>query len=92
LSEAIPITFGDASLMGFASAQPIRLSSPGLTGRPSIPESQRRSCSTQKPGVLDRPVKPGDDKGECEPRSAAPDDFLLSHARLIVIGIFPNPV
>jgi hypothetical protein len=32
------------------------LSSPGLTGR----------SSNHRPGILDRPVKPGADTGECQ--------------------------
>jgi hypothetical protein len=39
------------------------LSSPGLTGRPSIPPLpviESTSC-----GVLDRPVKPGEDSFDC---------------------------
>jgi len=35
------------------------LSSPGLTGRPSIPEAALLEPISR--GVLDRPVKPGDD-------------------------------
>jgi hypothetical protein len=35
------------------------VSSPGLTGRPSIPE--KSAIETMARGVLDRPVKPGDD-------------------------------
>jgi hypothetical protein len=35
------------------------LSSPGLTGRPSIPETP--AIESRGRGVLDRPVKPGDD-------------------------------
>jgi hypothetical protein len=35
------------------------LSSPGLTGRPSIPEAV--VIESRGRGVLDRPVKPGDD-------------------------------
>jgi len=35
------------------------VSSPGLTGRPSIPETP--AIVPIRRGVLDRPVKPGDD-------------------------------
>jgi hypothetical protein len=35
------------------------VSSPGLTGRPSIPEPP--AIVPRSRGVLDRPVKPGDD-------------------------------
>ena len=40
-----------------------QLSSPGLTGRPSIPEAV--AIESRGRGVLGRPVKPGDDKMGC---------------------------
>jgi len=44
------------------------MSSPGLTGRPSIPETSVMMESRGR-GVLDRPVKPGDDSSDwCERR------------------------
>src|SRR5207302_4595033 len=40
-----------------------RSSSPGLTGRPSIPETLM--IKSRGRGVLDRPVKPDDDRFGC---------------------------
>jgi hypothetical protein len=44
----------------FQTAHP--MSSPGLTGRPSIPETPRLESRSR--GVMDAPVKPGHDSGE----------------------------
>jgi hypothetical protein len=50
---------GLSSCCGIVGDSGQNLSSPGLTGRPSIPEAV--VVKRKGRGVLDRPVKPGDD-------------------------------
>src|ERR1700704_2228159 len=52
------------------------LSSPGLTGRPSIPETP--AIESRSRGVLDRPVKPGDDSFVVAGVLPNPSSFLAT--------------
>jgi hypothetical protein len=54
------------------------LSSPGLTGRPSIPQTP--AIESRSRGVLDRPVKPGDDRFVMAARASSPGFLLASLA------------
>jgi hypothetical protein len=60
------------------------LSSPGLTGRPSIPETP--AIVPRSRGVLDRPVKPGDDS--LDVASGAMDCFAaLAMTWIVLVSI-----